>query len=160
MQIRQATSPTDIATARTLFQEYADALGVDLCFQGFAEELAQLPGSYAPPQGRLLIAWLEDVAAGCVALRPFSESICEMKRLFVRPAFRGRGIGKELVDAIIYEANQIGYTIMCLDTLPTLTAATQLYESVGFVRRTPYYETPLVETIFMERALLPGEKSL
>jgi GNAT superfamily N-acetyltransferase len=153
MQILQATSPTDIATARTLFEEYAGALGVDLCFQGFAEELAQLPGSYAPPHGRLLIAWVDDAAAGCVALRPFSESICEMKRLFVRPSFRGRGIGKELVDAIMREANQIGYKTMCLDTLPTLAAATQLYESVGFVRRTPYYETPLVHTIFMERSL-------
>ena len=153
MHIRQATSPTDIATARTLFQEYADDLGIDLCFQGFAKELAQLPGSYAPPHGRLLIAWVDDVAAGCVALRRFSESICEMKRLFVRPAFRGRGIGKELVNALIREASQIGYTTMCLDTLPTLTAATQLYESAGFVRRTAYYETPLEETIFMETRL-------
>jgi GNAT superfamily N-acetyltransferase len=150
MQIRQATSPSDLAAARTLFQEYAADLGVDLCFQGFAEELAQLPGSYAPPQGRLLIAWIDDVAAGCVALRPFSELICEMKRLFVRHAFRGRGIGKQLVDAIIREANQIGYTTMCLDTLPALTAATRLYESVGFVCRAPYYETPLAETVFME----------
>jgi putative acetyltransferase len=153
MQIRQATSPSDIAAARTLFQEYADDLGVDLCFQGFAEELAQLPGAYAPPRGRLLISWVDDVAAGCVALRPFSESICEMKRLFVLPTFRGRGIGKQLAGAIIREANQIGYTTMCLDTLPTLTAATQLYESMGFVRCPPYYETPLVHTIFMELSL-------
>jgi putative acetyltransferase len=159
MQIRQASSPSDLATARTLFQEYADDLGVDLCFQGFAEELAQLPGSYAPPHGRLLIAWVDDFAAGCVALRQFSESICEMKRLFVRPAFRGRGIGKKLVDAIIREANEIGYTTMCLDTLPTLTAATQLYESVGFVRRAPYYDTPLIETVFMELALSEATKN-
>jgi putative acetyltransferase len=153
MHIHQATSPTDIAIARTLFQEYADDLGIDLCFQGFAAELAQLPGSYAPPQGRLLVAWVDDLAAGCVALRRFRESICEMKRLFVRPAFRGRGIGKTLVDALIREANQIGYTTMCLDTLPALAAATQLYESAGFVRRAPYYDTPLGETIFMERPL-------
>jgi putative acetyltransferase len=153
MHIRQATSPTDIAAARTLFQEYADDLGVDLCFQGFAEELAQLPGAYAPPQGRLLIIWVDDLAAGCVALRPFTDSICEMKRLFVPPAFRGRGIGKQLVDAIIHEAKQIGYTTMCLDTLPTLTAATHLYEFTGFIRCKPYYETPLAETIFMERPL-------
>ncbi|HEX2477040.1 MAG TPA: GNAT family N-acetyltransferase [Lacipirellulaceae bacterium] len=153
MQIRQATSPSDIAAARTLLQEYADDIGVDLCFQGFNEELAQLPGSYAPPQGRLLIAWSDDNAAGCVALRPLTATICELKRLFVRPPFRGRGIGKSLVEAIIREAGEIGYTTMQLDTLHTMTAATQLYESLGFVHRTPYYETPLVHTVFMERPL-------
>jgi ribosomal protein S18 acetylase RimI-like enzyme len=153
MPIRHATSEADIQTARTLFQEYADAIGVDLCFQGFADELAQLPGSYAPPQGRLLIAWVDDLAAGCVALRPVTETIGEMKRLFVQPAFRGRGIGKDLVNAIIREARDIGYTTMQLDTLHTMTAATRLYESVGFVPRAPYYETPLVHTIFMERSL-------
>jgi GNAT superfamily N-acetyltransferase len=153
MQIRQAASPTDIATARGLFQEYAGAIGVDLCFQRFADELAQLPGPYSPPQGRLLVAWDGDEAAGCVALRSLSASTCEMKRLFVRPAFRGRGIGKGLVDAVIYEALAIGYATMRLDTLPTMTAATQLYESAGFIRRTPYYDTPLAETVFMERPL-------
>jgi ribosomal protein S18 acetylase RimI-like enzyme len=153
MHIRQTTSPTDIATARTLFQEYADDIGVDLCFQGFAEELSQLPGAYSPPQGRLLLAWANDVPAGCVALRPATETICEMKRLFVRPAFRARGIGKSLVEAIIREAREIGYKTMQLDTLHTMTAATGLYESAGFIPRTPYYETPLVHTIFMERDL-------
>jgi putative acetyltransferase len=96
---------------------------------------------------------VDDVPAGCVALRPINETICEMKRLFVRPAFRGRGIGRELVDAIIREAREISYETMRLDTLHTMSAATRLYESVGFVHRTPYYETPLVHTIFMERPL-------
>jgi GNAT superfamily N-acetyltransferase len=150
MPIRPAISPTDIECARTLFQEYAGVIGFDLSFQGFNEELAQLPGAYAPPLGRLLIAWADDMPAGCVALRPTSDTICEMKRLFVRPAFRARGIGKELVNAIIREAGQIGYITMQLDTLNTMTAATKLYESVGFVPRTPYYETPLAETLFME----------
>lgn len=153
MQVRQATSEAEIAAARALFQEYAAVIGVDLCFQGFAEELAQLPGSYSPPQGRLLIVWADDAPAGCVTLRPITETICEMKRLFVRPAFRGRGIGKDLVDAIIREAREIGYITMRLDTLHTMKAATRLYESLGFVHRTPYYERPLVHTIFMQLAL-------
>ena len=153
MQIVPVRFEGEIATARALFQEYADAIGVDLCFQGFAGELARLPGAYAPPSGRLLVAWMADEPAGCVALRRLAESVCEMKRLFVRPAFRGRGIAKELVSAIIREAVAIGYTTMRLDTLPTMTAATTLYESAGFIRRGPYYETPLVDTNFMERDL-------
>jgi GNAT superfamily N-acetyltransferase len=126
MRISQATTPNDIAIARTLFQEYADDIHVDLCFQGFVDELARLPGSYGPPRGRLLISWEGETPAGCVALRPMNETICEMKRLFVRPALHGRGIGKELVNSIIREADVIGYVTMRLDTLPTLTAATQL----------------------------------
>jgi ribosomal protein S18 acetylase RimI-like enzyme len=142
--------PADIAAARELFQEYAAALAIDLCFQGFAEELAQLPGSYAPPRGRLLLAWANDVAAGCVALRPITDSVCEMKRLYVRPAFRGQGLGKQLAEQVITEAKQIGYSTMRLDTLPQMTAATRLYESLGFARCDTYYNTPLQDTIFME----------
>ena len=153
MQIRQANSKFEIKTARALFQEYAADICVDLCFQGFAEELSQLPGAYAPPQGCLLIAWADDLPVGCVALRPVTDTICEMKRLFVRPPFRGRGFGKALVNAIIQEASGIGHANMWLDTLHTMSAATKLYESVGFIHRAPYYDAPLVHTVFMERAL-------
>ena len=148
--IRPASSVEEIATAQALFEEYAAALGIDLGYQGFADELASLPGCYAPPRGRLLIAWVGDDAAGCVALRPLADDVCEMKRLYVRPGFRGSGIGKQLAEAIIAEARQIGYAIMRLDTVPKLEAATRLYESLGFVRRDAYYETPVVGTIFME----------
>jgi putative acetyltransferase len=148
--IRSASSVEEIATAQALFEEYAAALGIDLGYQGFADELASLPGCYAPPRGRLLIAWVDNEAAGCVALRPMAGDACEMKRLCVRPAFRGDGIGKQLAVAIIAEARQIGYAVMRLDTVPKLEAATRLYESLGFVRRDAYYETPVVGTIFME----------
>jgi GNAT superfamily N-acetyltransferase len=153
MHIRQATTSAEIAIARTMFREYADSVRVDLCFQGFADELANLPGLYAPPRGRLLLCWSSETAAGCVALRPISADVCEMKRLYVRPAYRGQGIGKLLVEAILQEAKQSGYTAICLDTLPTMIAATRLYESAGFRRREPYYDTPLRDTVFMERAL-------
>jgi putative acetyltransferase len=153
VEIRQAASAEEIDVARALFAEYAAALEIDLGYQGFAGELAGLPGCYAPPRGRLLVAWVGDEAAGCVALRPLAEDVCEMKRLYVRPQFRGGGVGKQLAEAIIAEAREIGYTIMRLDTVPKLAAATRMYESLGFVRRDAYYETPVVETIFMERAL-------
>jgi putative acetyltransferase len=144
---------SDVDTAGSLFREYATWLGVDLCFQGFAEELAGLPGCYAPPRGGLFIAWAQGEAGGCVALRPLSETRCEMKRLFVRPAFRGQGIGRLLAERVISEARSIGYSSMVLDTLPTMLSALRLYKSLGFVRRGAYYDTPLAETVFMERAL-------
>jgi putative acetyltransferase len=150
MPIRHASIPDDIAVVHELFQEYAAALAVDLCFQGFAEELAQLPGTYAPPRGRLMLAWANDVAAGCVALRPIADSVCEMKRLYVRPAFRGQDLGKQLAERVTAEAKHIGYSSMRLDTLPQMSATTRLYESLGFVRRNAYYNTPLQDTIFME----------
>lgn len=153
VKIGQASTSSGFAVARALFEEYAAALEIDLGYQGFADELASLPGSYAPPRGRLLIAWAGSEAAGCVALRPLSDDVCEMKRLYVRPAFRGGGIGKQLAKAIIAEARQIGYAIMRLDTVPKLEAATRMYESLGFVRRDAYYETPVVGTIFTELKL-------
>ncbi len=153
LSIRQASSVAETATARSLFEEYAAALGIDLGYQGFADELVGLPGSYALPRGRLSIAWVGDEAVGCVALRPLGEDVCEMKRLYVRPQFRGGGIGKQLAEAIIAEARQIGYAIMRLDTVPKLKSATRMYESLGFVRRDAYYETPVVGTIFMELPL-------
>jgi ribosomal protein S18 acetylase RimI-like enzyme len=153
MQIRQATTKEEIETARVLFREYAAWLQVDLCFQNFAEELASLPGLYAPPRGRLLIASLDGEAAGCVALRPLKDSVCEMKRLFVRPEFRGQNVGRKLAERIVAEAKGIGYASMVLDTLPSMEAALGLYERLGFVRRTAYYETPLKETVFLELKL-------
>ncbi|MDB6067366.1 MAG: GCN5-related N-acetyltransferase [Pedosphaera sp.] len=153
MKIQQATTQEEIAQARALFEEYAIWLSVDLCFQGFSAELAGLPGYYAPPRGRLLLALLDKEPAGCVALRPLSESACEMKRLFVRPAFRRRGAGRELSERIIAEAKAIGYSTMRLDTLPTIREALRLYETLGFARCAAYYDTPLPETIFLELQL-------
>lgn len=153
MQIREASTRQDIETAGTLFREYAAWLRVDLCFQGFAEELAGLPGCYASPRGRLLIAWWDSEPTGCVALRPHSDTLCEMKRLFVRPAYRGHRFGRRLAERVISDARSIGYSSMVLDTLPEMHTALQLYEALGFVRRAAYYDTPLSETVFMELPL-------
>lgn len=153
MNICAAVTPEHVALTRALFEEYAAWLGVDLCFQGFAAELAGLPGSYAPPRGRLLLALAGGEAAGCVALRPREEGVCEMKRLFVRPGFRGQGLGKRLVERILEEARAIGYEKIRLDTLRSMQAAIQLYEALGFGRAAPYYETPLHDTVFMELQL-------
>ncbi|MBI5821498.1 MAG: GNAT family N-acetyltransferase [Verrucomicrobia bacterium] len=153
MNICQASTKEDIAAARALFEEYAAWLGVDLCFQGFAAELAGLPGLYAPPRGRLLLAWADGNPAGCVALRPLGNSICEMKRLFVKSAFRGQGVGRMLAKKTIAEARVIGYASMKLDTLAAMSAARSLYESLGFSRIPAYYATPLPDTIFMELKL-------
>jgi len=153
MQICRATTPELIGAIRDLFQEYAVWLRVDLCFQGFAAEIATLPGLYAPPRGRLLLATGTAGSAGCVALRPLGETACEMKRLFVRPAYQGHGLGRTLAERVICEAQSIGYSAMRLDTLPLMHSAIRLYESLGFVRRSAYYDTPLKETVFMELKL-------
>jgi GNAT superfamily N-acetyltransferase len=154
MKIFQATVPEEIIQVRCLFEEYAAWLKVDLCFQRFTAELEGLPGVYAPPCGRLLLALVDREAAGCAALRPLDDYIvCEMKRLFVRPVFRRQGIGRTLAEKIIEEARTIGYRTMKLDTLPRIRAATHLYESLGFVRCGKYYDTPLANTIFMELKL-------
>ena len=136
-----------------MFEECAGWLGIDLSFQGFAAELAGLPGVYAPPPGRLLLALTGSEAAGCVALRPLGGGVCEMKRLFVRSGFRGQGIGKLLAEGIVEEARAIGYRTMRLDILPSMQAAIRLYEALGFVRCAAYYETPLPDTVFMELQL-------
>lgn len=153
MEIGAANTPGQIASIRTLFEEYAAWLNVDLCFQGYAKELASLPGLYAPPRGRLLLAVESNTTAGCVALRPLSESVCEMKRLFVRPAFRDAGLGRQLAERIVGEARSIGYSRMRLDTLAHMTPAMRLYESLGFVHCDPYYGTPLANTVFLELKL-------
>jgi len=148
-----ASMPAQLEECRILFQEYADWLGIDLSYQGWAQELAALPGNYAPPLGKLLLAMANEQTAGCVAMRPMNETVCEMKRLFVRPAFRGMGIGQQLAQGILDDARQQGYTSMRLDTLPHLQAAIRLYEQLGFVRCSAYYDSPIENTIFMEMIL-------
>jgi GNAT superfamily N-acetyltransferase len=143
----------DILTARELFQDYADGLGIDLCFQGFDQELAELPGAYAPPGGRLLLGLIGDDPAGCVALRSLDGGVCEMKRLFVRPGFRGTGLGRLLAEAVIAEARGLGYERMRLDTLPVMSEAQRLYESLGFRDIEPYYESPVPGVRFLELEL-------
>ncbi len=153
MKIIQARATDDIDAVRALFREYQRFLKVDLCFQGFAEELATLPGRYAPPQGRLLLAWGGEQAAGCVALRPLENGVCEMKRLFIRSAYRGQGLGLMLAQRIILEAIAVGYTVMRLDTLDTLERAMRIYENLGFQRCAPYYANPLPGVVYWQRAL-------
>ena len=153
VNLAPALTASDFDVARTLFREYQQWLDVDLCFQGFEEELATLPGRYAPPGGRLLLAWDGADAAGCAALRPLEEGICEMKRLFVRPGYRGCGLGRLLAARIVNEATAAGYAAMRLDTLDSLVGAMRLYESLGFERRGPYYANPLPGVVYWERAL-------
>ena len=157
MQLIQAQSSEEIKQARQLFKEYAAWLEIDLCFQNFEKELADLPGHYATPNGRLLLAYDDNESAGCVALRKIDDGICEMKRLFVRDKFRGQGLGRSLIDAIISEAKDIGYKRMRLDTLPPkMNDAIALYRSFGFKEIKPYYKNPVPGAIFMELNLNAG----
>lgn len=152
LRIVQANTDEEIQQARGLFEEYAGGLGFSLCFQNFDSEIAELPGKYAPPTGRLFLATGDDdQLAGCVALRQLKPKICEMKRLFVRPAYRGQGLGRVLVDKVIDEARRIGYTHMRLDTLPgRMDKAIALYQSLGFVEIAAYCENPVEGAKFME----------
>lgn len=151
MRLIQAKSSAEIEQARTLFREYEAWLGLDLCFQNFERELAELPGQYAPPNGRLLLAFDDERLAGCVALRKLSDDVCEMKRLFLRPDFQRRGLGRQLVDAILSEARATGYRRMRLDTLPDhMGKAIALYRSLGFREIEPYYNNPVPGALFME----------
>ena len=155
LRLTQATTASDIQQARKLFQEYEGGLGISLCFQNFAEELANLPGDYAPPRGRLLLAREFDQLMGCVALRPAGPTTCEMKRLFVRPEYRDRGLGRVLVEAVIEEARKIGYTNLRLDTIADrMDRAVALYKSIGFVEIPPYRNNPVDSATFMELDLL------
>jgi ribosomal protein S18 acetylase RimI-like enzyme len=149
----QVNKGNELLSVRALFEEYAASLNFDLCFQGFKEELANLPGNYAPPEGCLLLALDSVQAAGCVALQKFEEGICEMKRLYVKPRFRGLGIGRTLAENIIFEARTIGYRRMCLDTVPSMREAQLLYQSMGFKDIEPYRYNPICGTRFMELAL-------
>ncbi len=153
VQIVQARSEREIAQVRELFTEYAAALDVDLCFQDFERELAELPGRYAPPDGALLLAREGDQAAGCIALRKIGDGIGEMKRLYLRPALRGKGLGRDLTLAIIEEARKIGYHHLRLDTLPTMKEARALYHSLGFKEIAPYTYNPTEGTMYLERIL-------
>ena len=148
MEVRAAT-PADIPVVRELFTEYATGLGIDLAFQAFDEERAQLPGRYAPPTGRLFLAWDGDTAAGCIALRGLDEHRCEMKRLYVRPAYRGTGLGRVLAIRAIEEATAIGYASVYLDTLPSMAAAIELYKSLGFVPTEPYCHNSVPGALFL-----------
>ncbi|HEY6866282.1 MAG TPA: GNAT family N-acetyltransferase [Candidatus Eisenbacteria bacterium] len=151
--IRPARVPDEIPEIRRLMREYADALGVDLCFQGFDRELEELPGDYAPPRGALLVAGPPGALAGCVALRALEADACEMKRLFVRPGFRGTGLGGRLARAVLDEARRIGYRRMRLDTLPMMVEAIALYHRLGFREIEPYRHNPVPGTLYMEAAL-------
>jgi putative acetyltransferase len=154
LEIVQAASQTQIEQARELFREYEAWMGLDLCFQGFEEELRGLPGKYAEPEGRLLLAYSDETLAGCIALRKLEEGICEMKRLFVRDDFRGQKIGVRLIERLIANARAIGYEKMRLDTfLPKMGQAVKLYESHGFSRIPAYYDNPYDGVLFMELTL-------
>ena len=153
VQILQAKIPGDLPLVRELFQAYASPLGVDMGVQKFDEELAGLPGSYAPPHGRLLLARMAREAVGCVALKPLEKHVFEMKRLFIYPAHRKGGAGRLLAEAIIGEARAIGYRSMLLDSLPSMRAAQGLYGKLGFREIPAYYETPVQGTTFMKLRL-------
>jgi putative acetyltransferase len=154
MNLIQASSPDEISRARELFEEYAASLGFSLCFQNFDREVAELPGKYVPPSGRLLLAVVDNQTAGCVALRKIGDGVCEMKRLYVRPAFRGTGLGRTLAESIIQAACDIGYQCMRLDTLPgKMDRAIAMYRLLGFKEIEPYYENPVAGAVFMELKL-------
>ena len=159
MHIFRASNDDHIRSARGLFEEYAAGVGISLCFQNFDRELANLPGDYALPDGRLLLAVEENQLAGCIALRKLEPGVCEMKRLFLRPSHRGKGLGRVLVESIIDEARKLGYTHMRLDTLPgRMDQAIALYRSIGFVEIAPYYENPVEGAKFMEFKLAGNQE--
>jgi putative acetyltransferase len=157
--IRPASGPADIALARALFVEYSQWLNVDLCFQGFDRELATLPGAYAPPHGRLLLAGAPGAGFGCIALRPVDaagmppECVGEVKRLYVQPAARGGGWGRRLAEALLAEARTAGYRELKLDTLDWMTGARALYAGLGFRECAPYYHNPLPGAVYMTLTL-------
>lgn len=154
LTITQAETDEQIAEAKTLFREYEAWLGMSLCFQDFENEVATLPGKYAMPDGRLYLAYSDDKLAGCIALRKLEDETCEMKRLFVRDGFRGAKVGVSLIEKLIADAKEIGYSKMRLDTYPPkMGKAVTLYESHGFVPIPPYYDNPHSDVLFMELAL-------
>jgi ribosomal protein S18 acetylase RimI-like enzyme len=149
--VRQAATPEELSLAADLFREYQAAIGVDLCFQGFEAELAGLPGAYAPPAGRLLLLSVDGEPAGCGAMRPIAPGVAELKRMWVRPAYRGRSLGRTVAEALLEAARAGGYRVARLDTLETMTAARGLYRSLGFREIPAYYENPLPGVVYMER---------
>jgi putative acetyltransferase len=153
LNIRNADSAADLREARMLFEEYAASLDHDLSFQNFEEELVTLPGNYARPDGRLLLAAWDEALAGCVALRRLESGTCELKRLYVRPAFRAQKIGRALAERVIQEAREAGYRKMRLDTLPSMTSAITLYRRLGFQPIESYRENPVAGAVFLELQL-------
>ena len=153
LEIAFADSSEQIETIRELFLEYGKSLNFDLCFQGFDKELDSLPGKYAPPDGRLILALYDEKVAGCVGLWKVSDQICEMKRLWVRPEFRGKKIGRKLAEFVIEQAKLIGYSKMKLDTIDTMTEAIKLYASLGFESTTAYRYNPVEGAEYMELKL-------
>jgi ribosomal protein S18 acetylase RimI-like enzyme len=158
-EIMEATSAEDYAAGKTLIDEYAAALGVDLCFQNFSEEIANLPKNYGPPHGCLLLARINGDAVGCVAVRYQGASVCEMKRLYVKPQYRGAGLGRRLAESAIRYAQQLNYARMVLDTLPSMTEAQSLYGSLGFREVEGYYPNPLHGVRYLARELIHGEEN-
>lgn len=153
IEVVHAESESRLLEAKKMIKEYADSLPINLDFQNFSSELADLPGEYAPPEGCLLLAYSNEMPAGCVALRKFSEGICEMKRLYVRPQFRGQNIGRILAEAVIAEGRHLSYTRMRLDTLSTMMQARALYASLGFTEIDPYRFNPVEGAKYMELQL-------
>ena len=153
MLIRLATAEPLLSKVRELFLEYQVSLGIDLSFQDFEHELLALPGEYGPPHGRLYVAFIDETLGGCIALRPFQDKQCEMKRLYVRPEFRGHKLGRILANKVIDEARQIGYSQMLLDTLAPMTTAQSLYRSLGFSSIEPYRFNPIKGTVYMKLEL-------
>jgi len=151
--LEQIVGEPGVAHVRALLLEYQTSIGVDLCFQDFANELEQLPGAYAPPQGRLYLMWMGSEPAGCVALRPLDARTAEMKRLYVRLAHRGRGLGRLLAQQVIEDARSSLHTRVVLDTLPSMREAQALYAALGFTEIEPYASNPIVGTRFMELTL-------
>lgn len=153
IEITDALSTADYAAGRTLIEEYAAALDIDLCFQNFSAEIASLSVIYGPPRGCLLLARIDGELAGCVAVRSHQGDICEMKRLYVRPRYRGVGLGRRLADAAIRSAEQLGYSRMVLDTLSSMAAALAIYEALGFREIEAYYPNPLERVRYLGREL-------
>jgi ribosomal protein S18 acetylase RimI-like enzyme len=157
IQLALAQDPSDLAAVRTLFQEYAQSLNIDLCFQNFEAELAGLPGEYGPPRGYLLLATVAGEIAGCCALRPLDSvdyaNACEMKRLYVRAPFRGLGLGRRLVEEVLERARQSDYGCVLLDTLSDMEAARALYDDLGFDEIPPYYFNPIAGAHYLKAEL-------
>lgn len=154
-EFADASSPPLLDVARELFREYQAAIQVDLCFQGFERELAELPGAYAPPSGRLIVALVDGVVAGCGALRPLDPGVAELKRMWVRPVFRGRGLGRAIAEVLLRAADELGYRAVRLDTLGSMKEAQALYADLGFRKIPAYYANPLPGVIYMERTRAP-----
>lgn len=160
VQIVAASGAAELDVVRALMREYAASLGVDLCFQGFDEELAALPGAYAEPAGTLLLVQVDGQAAGCGALRALADSdyadACEMKRVYVRPAFRGLGLGRAIAERLIDHAHTAGYAVMLLDTLDEMEAARGMYAALGFEEIPPYYFNPIAGAHYLKLELRGG----